>query len=336
MQDGVSMGALSGSVLANIIMTECEKVIVDNLVKEGTIKFYVRYVDDTVLLVKRQDIDKPLQAFTGFEKNLKFTVDKFEKETPHFLDLEICPNGLKVFRKNTPTGQYINMDSFTLWKWKMAWIRSLDDRAKKICSKENFPKEIQSIKKFTSWNGYPKNIVNAIIKRVLSKVTLTNAVISNEVKDKIPKVFINIDYSREKVEHLLKKYFKKLGLSTNQKVNFVCCCSVTKMSLFTNMKDKLNILSKSNVVYQFSCPGCESSYIGKTDQTLFKRTKEHVTHADSAIKGHLDNCSNVEHLFSINNFMLNDTNTHEFRLNLVRQRRIQKPVKHPRWGLLQK
>ena len=91
------------------------------------------------------------------------------------------------------------------------------------------------------------------------------------------------------------------------------------MSFFTYMKSKMNILSKSNVVYQFSCPGCESSYFGKTERTLFQRTKEHVTRAELAIKGHLDNCSNVEHLFSINNLMLNDVNTHEFRLNLVRQ-----------------
>ena len=91
-KDGLSMGALLGPVLANIIMTECEKVIVDNLVKEGTRKFYVCYVDDTLLLVKRQYIDKVLQAFNGFDKNLKFTIDKFENETPHFLDLEICPN----------------------------------------------------------------------------------------------------------------------------------------------------------------------------------------------------------------------------------------------------
>ena len=91
-KDGLSMGALLGPVLANIIMTECEKVIVANLVKEGTRKFYVRYVDDTLLLVKRQYIDKVLQAFNGFDKNLKFTIDKFENETPHFLDLEICPN----------------------------------------------------------------------------------------------------------------------------------------------------------------------------------------------------------------------------------------------------
>ena len=85
------------------------------------------------------------------------------------------------------------------------------------------------------------------------------------------------------------------------------------------MKDKMSKLSKSNVVYQSSCPGCESSYIGKTERTLLERTKEHVTRADSAIKGHLDDCLNVEYLFSIINLILNHVNTHEFKLILVRQ-----------------
>ena len=69
------------------------------------------------------------------------------------------------------------------------------------------------VKKF--WNGYPKNIGNAIIKRVLSKETLTNDVINNEEKDKIPTVFININKPGEKGEYLLKKCVKKLGRSTN-------------------------------------------------------------------------------------------------------------------------
>ena len=43
------------------------------------------------------------------------------------------------------------------------------------------------------------------------------------------------------------------------------------------MKCKLNKLSKSNVVYESSCPGCESSYIGKTKWTLFERVKEDLT-----------------------------------------------------------
>ena len=41
------MGASLGAVLANIIIKECENVIVDNLLKEGAIKFYIRYADDT-------------------------------------------------------------------------------------------------------------------------------------------------------------------------------------------------------------------------------------------------------------------------------------------------
>ena len=84
------------------------------------------------------------------------------------------------------------MSSFTLWKLETSWIRSLADQAKKICSKEKLPKELQPIKKLASWNGYSKSIVNAIIKGVLSKETLTNGILSNEEKDEIPMVFINI------------------------------------------------------------------------------------------------------------------------------------------------
>ena len=54
------------------------------------------------------------------------------------------------------------------------------------------------------------------------KNTLTNDVASNEEKDKIPTVFINIDYLEKKGEHLLKKCFKKLGYSKNQTFNFIC------------------------------------------------------------------------------------------------------------------
>ena len=123
----------------------------------------------------------------------------------------------------------------------------------------------------------------------------------------------------KKVNIYWKNCFNKLGRSTNQKVNFVCRFSVTKISFFTSIKHKLNKLGKSNVAYQFSCPGRDSSYIGKIEQALVERTKEHVTRADSASKGHFDNCLNVKHLFSVNNLILNDVNTHKFMLNRVRQ-----------------
>merc|ERR1712240_470976 len=83
-KDGVSMGASLGPVLANIIMTELENKVVDKLVQNGRIKFYARYVDDTLLLVKPDDVDEILQEFNNFHSNIQFTVDKFENCVPHF------------------------------------------------------------------------------------------------------------------------------------------------------------------------------------------------------------------------------------------------------------
>ena len=55
--DGESMGGSLGPVLANILMTECEKVIVDKLMKEKVVMFYTRYVGDTLLIIKKRDIN---------------------------------------------------------------------------------------------------------------------------------------------------------------------------------------------------------------------------------------------------------------------------------------
>ena len=75
----------------------------------------------------------------------------------------------------------------------------------------------------------------------------------------------------------------------------------TKLCFYTNNKDKVPLLNKSHVVYKFSCPGCQSSYIGKTDRTLLTRTREHaVTDKESAIYKHLRTC---EHLAFIHNLL---------------------------------
>ena len=68
------MGACLGPVLANIIMTELEKVVVDELIQKGLVKFYAIYVDNTHLLVKPEDAQEILRIFNGFRPNLQFTV----------------------------------------------------------------------------------------------------------------------------------------------------------------------------------------------------------------------------------------------------------------------
>ena len=83
--DGVSMDGSLGPMLANIIMTECEKVIVNKLIEDDIIKFYIRYVDDTLLVIKSADIPYVVNRFNSSDDNLKFTIATFENCVPHFL-----------------------------------------------------------------------------------------------------------------------------------------------------------------------------------------------------------------------------------------------------------
>ena len=41
------MGLSQGPVLASVIMTEFESLVVDKLIKPGLTKFFIRYVGDT-------------------------------------------------------------------------------------------------------------------------------------------------------------------------------------------------------------------------------------------------------------------------------------------------
>ena len=103
-KDGVSIGSPLGPVLANIIMTDLEKNVIKKFVDNGTIKFYGRYVDDTLLVIKPKDIGRIHQALNKFDKNLCFTVDRFDHVVPDFLDLELHDDGIALYTKPANTG----------------------------------------------------------------------------------------------------------------------------------------------------------------------------------------------------------------------------------------
>ena len=87
--DGVSMRSCLGHSFANIILTEFEIKVVDSLFKDGLLKFHIRYVDDTLALIKESDIDNVLNKLNGFHSSLNFTVDKFDDGVVHYLDLKL-------------------------------------------------------------------------------------------------------------------------------------------------------------------------------------------------------------------------------------------------------
>ena len=75
------MGGSLGPALANIIPTEFEQITINS----GVIKFYSRYVDDTLLLVKRENIDFLLNKFHSFDRNIQLHM--IHSRTNHHISL---------------------------------------------------------------------------------------------------------------------------------------------------------------------------------------------------------------------------------------------------------
>ena len=312
------MGASLGPVLANIIMTELEKTVVDKLIRSGRIKFYARYVDDTLLLVKPEDVDGILREFNSYHKNLEFTVDKFEDCVPHFLDLEIHPDGLSIFRKETHTAQFVHHKSFTKWNHKVAWIRSLTNRAKRLCSPSKLSKELAIIRKFASYNGFPKWITRKVMKEGLQPKRHTN---DEQEAEELDTLYMFLPYNGQEAESIVIRCKKRLSrlFKNDRKVKFNIRFQSTKVAFYTSNKDKIPFLSNSGVIYKYTCPGCNSSYIGKTENTMFNRTKQHGwAQPDSAIRKHFKLCQpwkEIVGMFQTDSFEIDTMN---FQVSCVR------------------
>ena len=60
-----------------MIMIELEDVIIKSLIADGTIKFCSCFVDDTLLVMKPENVSQVHKALNKFDNNLRFTVDTF-------------------------------------------------------------------------------------------------------------------------------------------------------------------------------------------------------------------------------------------------------------------
>ena len=109
-------------------------------------------------------------------------------------------------------------------------------------------------------------------------------------------------YYGDKGFSLFKSCIRKIksNCKKDQPVTFRLLYDVTKLEFFCNTKDRTPKLNQSFVVYEFTCPGCNANYVGKTERTLHERCDEHAwSDKDSAVFNHLNECNGVQHMFDI-------------------------------------
>ena len=134
------MGSPLGPVLADIFMTELEKTLLPGIYIHY-IKFWRRYVDDTISYVKIGSIKHVLCLLNSFYENIQFTFESEGKGTLPFLDVLSCRNGREltttVYRKKTNNDIYLNWNAFAPVSWKRGTLRTLVQRAYLVCLKED-------------------------------------------------------------------------------------------------------------------------------------------------------------------------------------------------------
>ena len=116
--------------LVNVIMTYLEQKVIKPLINDKTINFYTRYVGDTLFVIKREDVRRIQNLLNNFDPNLRLTLDLFQNEIPHFLDLKLSPDGIPIFRKNTNTDLYTHFRSYV--PYTHALIKSFTSSASRI------------------------------------------------------------------------------------------------------------------------------------------------------------------------------------------------------------
>ena len=131
--------------------------------------------------------------------------------------LKLCefPNGLKIYRKETFTGHYTNFSSFVPWNYRISWIRSLVYRTKRLCDREHFKEGIREVKKFASWNGFPRNVRNRLINKFVNSTS--NRQTEREEDPEVITLWFNVPYIGATGESLIKCFRKKMVILLNTK-----------------------------------------------------------------------------------------------------------------------
>ena len=219
------------------------------------------------------------------------------------IDRSFLPLKTMVHKKETDTGLLTNFNSFTSFKYKVGLVKTMIDRVFKINStREGYNKDMKSAKIVLQKNEFPSQLIDKNVKIYLDQKNKDkeDTLLENDNCRyyKLPYLGRISEYTEKKLKQLIKQFCKK---TTSIKLAF----KPDKISNYFSIKDKHLEALRSNVVYKFSCAGCNSSYVGYTTRHLSTRIREHLsTDKNSHIFKHLNaskecKCKSSELLFTI-------------------------------------
>ncbi|XP_044760198.1 uncharacterized protein LOC123317657 [Coccinella septempunctata] len=291
---GCAMGNKISSILALIIMTVLLNYCIPLLPFHTPIVY--QYVDDLLLAIPDDMTAETLTVFNSFDQHIKFTVEEETDNGVPFLDTKVVrctDNVIKLdwYQKPTSSGRYIHYKSNHSWSVKTNLIKGMFKRVKNICHPDFLKSAEERLLNIFEDNGYPR----MFLERCLHALPLDLS------EDGSPTEEPATTDQNEPIKYvslpLLPSLTRKLTniLKDVKNIKIAKYNPLTVGRIFSHVKDRIPIMSKSDVVYRISCGNCNSVYIGQTSQCLKKRIAIHKSDA----KLRPDRCALANHASSL-------------------------------------
>ena len=262
------MGSPLGPTLADIFLGKIKEQLSNDIAK---CTLYKRYVDDILLITDAQQFDGLLTKFNSAHPNLSVSHEAEKEGCIPFLDILLSRQTdgsvrRRVYRKATSKAQYLNFDSFAPIAHKRGLVRTLFDRARRICTSEDLLAEENQIRRNLISNGYPEKFIQVHSRVRPQSIEMTTA----------PKkeVVLTLPYKGDYIANDIRQKIKS-ALDSTYLAASLRLFQTTQKLRFNNCVRKNSDHLASHVIYQFTC-SCGDKYIGRTDRQLSERISEHI------------------------------------------------------------
>ena len=276
------MGSILSPIIGDIVINDIIYSSLDKI--DFEIPFIFNFVDDLILAIPIDKINNTLEIFNSYDHHLKFTIEIEEQNSIAFLDTkninEISQIITDWYQKPNSSGRYILYNSNHPFRQKLNLIFGLKNRILKLSETKFHKKNFKILCNILQKNGYP----NYLLKQVIYSTNTTHTNSSNN-NNNTSQIYFTLPYIpklSQKLSNVLKSDNIKIAFSNFKTVG----------NFYTKLKDKIEKMSKNNIIYSKSCKSCKKQYIGQTSQNL----KWRITQHKSDIKCKPNSCALSKHV----------------------------------------